>query len=218
MSSGCSTAGWLASQRHVLCGQARCLGTDQWTWSWLVGGSGCSWERMALTKHWTPAGMSGLESRSYPSPETNLLLLSLLGNRCYEDPKTHGETATAILFGTSLYTHLRIASRIGPKLLLSVDTSRKSCHKTAMRAKEKITRHPDIASTRQRTRILHRTRRHQAHETESRNSIPNICLFIFWYIIPDPTCHFSIARVPILRQSSMCLKRHLAAAQLRKYW
>lgn len=168
--------GWMpASQRHVLCGQARCLGTDESTWSWLVGGSGCSRERTALTKHWTAAGMSGLESRSYPSPETNLLLLSLLGNRCYEDPPAYGETAIVILFGMSLYTHLRVASRIGPKVLLSVDIARKHCHKNSHEGK--ITRHQDVASTQRRTHILHRTRHHKVHETESPHSIPNTCPF-----------------------------------------
>lgn len=48
----------------------------------------------------------GSGSRSYPSSETNLLLLSLLGNRCYEDPKAHGEIAMTMEFGTSLCIHV----------------------------------------------------------------------------------------------------------------
>lgn len=89
---GAGTAGQLACQRHVLRGQARSLGTDELTWSWPVGGSGRPWGKEGIDEALDAYRDVGALSRSYPSPETNLLLLSRLGNRCYEDLNNHGET------------------------------------------------------------------------------------------------------------------------------
>lgn len=94
-----------ASQRHVLHSRARCLGTDELTWSWLVGGSGCPWKRMALTE--APDACRDVRVGVEATPQLRNEPVATFPFRkpMLRRSEGHGETAIDVLFGMSSCRH-----------------------------------------------------------------------------------------------------------------